>query len=297
MLFEMILFVVTSHGQENNVCNQFTSISNSFAHIRQKFTYLCIESSDINHSSMIDINKEDSSLADFSLLRTEVSNFWCGSVFAAISFLSNEFTGLSDYTRVVLMNSDVILEDWTKILFQQGLLESFVTCSTEHHKVSRSGFNQIVPFAPLHNYPHCGKSLSNSKPFYCEVVPTRCVIMPHSALLRLRSIYWLPKLLPHYGADFIVTKYLSFKLGVKWLVRNDSFLVEDLSSTGIKPFNSSSLIHRLSSINNPKSIFNWRLLFLYPIIYCILFLPLYYWPLYLPSYWLKFFVSLFALKK
>ena len=43
---------------------------------------------------------------------------------------------------------------------------------------------------------------------------------------------------------------------------------------------------------NPKSVFNWRLIFIYPLLYCHLYIPFYYWVPYLLLYWIKFCFSI-----
>jgi len=292
----MILFIVTSHSQQELVFNQFVAIYKSFVSLHTKFTYLCVESSFDKHTDSLCFSKSILPFADFRIVKTDQSNFWCGSLFAAISSLSKDISLMTLYTRVVIMNCDVTLEDFAKLIVHTAPLESFVTYSIDQQKVCRSGLNQIVPFAPLHHYPNYGKHLSQSESFYCEIVPTRCVCMSVSAFLTLRSIDWLPWYLPHYGADFIVTKYISSRMDVKWFVRNDTYLLEDYTSTGLKPVNSSSLLARIFSIFQRKSVYNWRLFLVYPVIYCSLFLPFYYWILYCVSYWFKF-LSMFVILK
>ena len=292
----MILFVTSSHSQEANVFEQFVAISEIFVPLNINFTYICVESSTDSHSKSLQYSHLSPFTTHFKLLNTDQSNFWCGSLFFAVSYICDNLSYFDSCSRVVMLNSDVILSDFNTILLNHCLLESYVTYFGDRKLIGRSGFNQLFPCLPIHEYPFFNKQIDSSQSFFCEIVPTRCISLPFSVFLKLQDISWLPNFLPHYGADFIVTKYISFIEDAKWFVRNDAYLFEDYSSTGLKPSNSCSIATRLASIFNCKSVFNWRLFVIYPIIFCFLFLPFPYWLIYSVFYWFKFLTSLFFLK-
>lgn len=284
----MIFFITTSHSQHDSVYQQLLSISNQLISFETRFSYLCVESSAEQHISSVQYANMHSDYITFTRLNISDIHFWCGSFFTGVTELLSCYESLSKFSRLVFLNCDVLLDDWECILHQESIIETFVSCSAHNNVLTRSGYNQIFPFAPFHRYPFYGSSLSESKSFYCDVVPTRCIIIPPQALFKLSHLRWLPNYLPHYGSDFIISKYLSSSLGSRWLVRNDTFIVEDFSSTGLKPINTSSITLRILSLFNRKSIFNWRLILVYPFLYCYLFLPFYYWIPYLFLYWIKF---------
>ena len=291
----MIYFITTSHSQDRFVYHQLVDISTTLLPLNINFQYLCVESSSSNHTLSTQYASNYSSKMRFSVLHVGSNNYWSGAFFSAIKFLLSNPHQYNSSTRFAFVNCDILVSDWSCLSKSLSLIESFVTVSADTSLVIRSGFNQLLPFAPINNYPFCGTRLEDSSSFYCESVPTRCIVFPAEVLRLLSDLFWLPRYLPHYGSDFIITRYISASLNQRWFVRNDTYLTEDTSSTGIKPINTSSLISRINSAMSLKSIYNWRLLIIYPILFCFLFLPFYYWLLFIFLYSIKFFLNLLFL--
>ena len=124
--------------------------------------------------------------------------------------------------------------------------------------MARSGFSISSILLAIHQYHLVNKSISEIDDCKCDVVPTRLISFDPILLTYFHRLDFIRKFLPHYGADFVLTSYVSSTSGYQWVLRKDSLIMEDKITTGVKSVNEKSLFEKLKLLFSRKSTFNYR---------------------------------------
>lgn len=190
------------------------------------------------------------------------SSFWSQSVQLGFKTLL-DLKEYNDASRVVLMNCDMSPSSWEFILSPASSLET-VPLRDNRQYLLRSGFTPR--FLGLYN-DYKARETDGKLTFEC--VPTRLISLePQIAVstfyYRLKQI---SSLLPHYAADYAITSYVSACMGCNWVLRSDSFITEDKSTSGIKKLARLSINSFLKALTSIKSTYNIRSNLFFPWVY------------------------------
>ena len=166
------------------------------------------------------------------------------------------------------MNPDIAPLSFEFFNNHNSPLEASISLNNQG-KVERSGFSIRSIISAAHQYPLINKSISEIYECKCDVVPTRLISFDPLLLIYFHRLSFIRKFLPHYGADFALTSYVSFRSGYQWVLRKDALIVEDKSTTGVKSLNKTSLFRKLSLLFYRKSTFNYRSVLFTSLLICL----------------------------
>ena len=257
---DLIAIVTTSHNQGNQVQELFLNLL-SFCRTTTSFhgipiVFIVTDSGDETST----LSSLASTYPDlFFLINVPHDHYWTGSVHRSLSWLNRQRD--LNIKHVIVMNCDVIPSDWSFLINLSFPLESIPRYDSRSSSYL-CGYN-IRFHGLVHSYAKIDKvSLQN---IFCFVVPTRLIIFNASLLdISVKYLSRIRLLMPHYGADYLLTSYLSSYTGSLWRISSDSFITEDFSTSGFKkltPFNFRQLRYSLLSI---KSTYNLRSNFIFP---------------------------------
>ena len=192
------------------------------------------------------------------------NHFWTASVYIGL-FHAYNLPFYDSLDRLILMNSDILPSDWGFLVNYKSDYESLALVDS-FSCLKKSGYT-ISPFPFHHKHGNIGASLSSCSDYLVDVVPTRLLSFTPACLADIVDFMLSLKVkLPHYGADYVLTSYISYISKSPWLIRTDTFIVEDTSTTGLKRNVTFDFISVLYSLRSRKSVFNLRTLFWYPLL-------------------------------
>jgi hypothetical protein len=230
------IFLTTSHNQKDQV---FFLLENLKKISDFDFLLVVVESGHCKY------DKTDSNIIS---LYSNNDAFWAESNSIGLKFIYDRYDDFS----LIILNCDIHLTDWSQIK-KLRQLSTYYTID-ENTIVNRSGFNISNWYLAKHSYPYLGMLSKDVTKIEVSTVPTRFIFIPREYTSNIRDILPDYKKLPHYSSDLAFTFEISNRLKMRWIIQIDTFIVEDLSSTGIKSGNS-NLLSRIKNMNNIKSIY------------------------------------------
>ena len=230
------VFLTTSHNQNKQLLRLIKSISPIYA----------------ENSKLIIVESGTNELIDndfIKILEVDEDSFWGKSTAHGLDYIYKTFKNIN----LIILNCDVQLENWHKI---KSLCEPSTFYTVKNGMITRSGYKIFNKALAIHKYPYLNQKFDQAKESSVDIIPTRLLFVPKKDYSLIKGIKPNFIKLPHYGSDFIFTYDLKNKLGRLLKISTLTFIIEDESTTGIKSKN--SLIQRIQSINNIKSIYRFQ---------------------------------------
>ena len=220
------------------------------------------------------IIKQEKKLRDYEIVEVCGQNdeFWSATVNRGLRLIA-ENAKPEDY--ILIANIDIVFDtDIVSLLLEQALKQGncqMGAISTSNDYAISSGVQVKSWLATLTSHPYAGvhmKSIPNSQLIKVDYLPTRCMLFPVEALMKVGVIS--DKWLPHYGADYEFSHRLT-KAGYTPYIYTGVSIKVDKQNTGKSVYtHQSSFGESISNLmdiknpSNPKFRINFVLL-VYPV--------------------------------
>lgn len=239
----MKIFLTTSHNQFNQVQSLFNQIKINYDDL---FKFIVVESGDeIDKYQLI-------SDEEFIFINTNAESFWAESNSAGLNYIYKNYADVA--FDLIILNCDIVLNEWVSL---ENVDELITFYTVDKGRVMRSGYNISNWFIAKHEYPFLNRSISEALAKQVDIVPTRFIFIPNRILNTVWGIIPNFTKLPHYISDLEFTYRLGKLSSEKWTIKNNTFIEEDYSTTGVKNI-TGNVIERFKVLKKRKSIYNFK---------------------------------------
>jgi hypothetical protein len=248
----MKIFLTTSHNQHNQVISLYKELRENYVDL---YKFIIVES---GVETFYDKKIKDNN--DFILIKTNENSFWAESNSSGLKYIYSTFLEIN--FDLIIMNCDVKLNSWIKL---SNINSPTTFYSVLGNKVGRSGYDIQNFLTAKHLFPYLQCDIGNSKSCYVDIVPTRFIYIPRNILKKIWGQTPNYSKLPHYSSDYEFTYRIKKIIHDKWQISNETFIEEDVSTTGDK-VSYGKVVQRLSLLFKRRSVFNIKDRFWYALL-------------------------------